>query len=103
MTENKKLKVRWRVQLRFKIEIHLRDKDLINKIQAYFKVSSIIQSRTRDSIRFQVSKPKDLRVVIYHFNVRRFGYSERASWASLIRSQAETLATQNGVGSVYTY
>ena len=58
ITEDKKLKVGWRVLLIFEIKLHSRDADLIKHIKVYFNVrGSIRENQERKSMRIQVSSP----------------------------------------------
>ena len=68
ITEDKKLKVGWRVRLIFEIKLHSRDADLIKQIKVYFNVrGSIRENKELKSIIIQVSSPEDLAQIKNHF------------------------------------
>ena len=66
ITENKKLKLGFQVQLFFVIGLHHRDKALLEKILIYFAVGNITKEKS-GIIKYKVSSVKDLRVIIVTF------------------------------------
>lgn len=53
----------------FKIELHYRDLPLLERIQAFFDVGNITESKTRDSVAFAVTSVKEINeVIIPHFD-----------------------------------
>ena len=67
ITENKKLKLGFQVQLFFVIGLHHRDKALLEKILIYFAVGNITKEKS-GILKYKVSSVKDLRVIIDHFD-----------------------------------
>ena len=65
--KNKKLKLEWRVELVFEINLNEKDIALLEQIQNYFKVGSINKTHGPHSNQFQVRSFKDLNVIINHF------------------------------------
>lgn len=55
------------VQLMFKINLHKKDQALLKQIQSFFCVGGI-HFKTSQSLQFQVSSIKDLKVIIDHFD-----------------------------------
>jgi hypothetical protein len=63
--KNKEIKIGWRVQAIFQIELHIRDLALLLELQQLFGgCGSIVQSKTRNTARFSVSNIKDLTTFI---------------------------------------
>ena len=58
-------KLGWGVRASFKINIHLRDRDLLEQIKNFFGVGNIYISGTQAS--YEVNSLKDLDVIIAHF------------------------------------
>jgi hypothetical protein len=69
-SENKKLKLGWRVQPNFRIELHTKDLDLLKSIQLFFKdIGEFGVNSTRESVFFQVRNLDDLvNIIIPHFD-----------------------------------
>lgn len=68
IVKNVEQKVKWRVQPRFIIGLHNRDKDLICKIKFFFNNVGIIWE-DKNFIHFCVTKISDiLNVIVPHFN-----------------------------------
>ncbi len=67
--KNKEIKIGWRVQSIFQIELHIRDLALLLELQQFFGgCGSIIKSKNRNTVRFSVSDIKDLTTfIIPHF------------------------------------
>ena len=53
--------------MRFQIELHQRDKALLEQIKNFFSVGNISPQGSRQSLLFQVCSVKYLAVVISHF------------------------------------
>ena len=84
VTQNKDFKLGWRVQLLF--EIHLNEKDLalLIQIKNYFGVGSISYNKKGKSYVFKVSSPKDLKIIIAHFNKFKLITKKRADFNLII-------------------
>lgn len=67
LVRKNKLKVRWEVKATFQIELHQKDKALLEQMKSYFGVGSISEYGSRQSNRFRVQSVKDLQVIIDHF------------------------------------
>ena len=67
ITENKKLKEGWRVRLFFQINLHEKDKSLLELIQNYLIVGSITKG-SKQGISFVVVSIKKLQAIINHFD-----------------------------------
>nr|YP_010130207.1 LAGLIDADG endonuclease [Clavaria fumosa]QPZ51109.1 LAGLIDADG endonuclease [Clavaria fumosa] len=67
--KNKEIKIGWRVQSIFQIELHIQDLSLLLQLQQFFGgCGSIIKSKNRNTVRFSVSDIKDLTtIIIPHF------------------------------------
>lgn len=61
------LKLGYSVSLMFKILLHPRDKELLEKIQIFFKVGNIY-TRKEGHVEYVVSSLKDIEVIINHFD-----------------------------------
>ena len=67
--KNDKLKLGWKVQLVFQMELHSCDEEILICIQAYFRgIGLIYHNRKRASVRFELSSLKDLEILIKHFD-----------------------------------
>lgn len=66
INSNKELKNKWGAKASFKITLHLKDKALLEQIQAYFGVGNIYVSGS--TVLYEVSSLKDLEIIINHFN-----------------------------------
>ena len=65
--KNEKRTLGMSVQLMFKINLHKKDQALLKQIQSFFCVGGI-HFKTSQSLQFQVSSIKDLKVIIDHFD-----------------------------------
>ena len=65
--QNKKLKFGFQVQPCFLINLHSKDKALLETIQSYFSVGKLDKNDS-ESIQFRVSSIKELEVIINHFD-----------------------------------
>ena len=65
--KNEKRTLGMSVQLMFKINLHKKDQTLLKQIQSFFCVGGI-HFKTSQSLQFQVSSIKDLKVIIDHFD-----------------------------------
>lgn len=63
----KALKTGWRVQAVFQIGLHQKDQILLESIKLFLGVGNIT-NKGKDAIQFAVSAPKDLKVIIDHFD-----------------------------------
>ena len=66
LIENKKLKFSWRIQHRFTIVLHLKDKPISQEIQSYLGVGKIYKHGPK-YLKFRVHSFKELDIVINHF------------------------------------
>jgi hypothetical protein len=64
--ENKERKIGWRIFHSFQITLHIRDKALLELIQSYFGVGSIIAQRS-ETVQYRVQSVKDLKIILKHF------------------------------------
>ena len=64
ITENKKLKLGWEVQLCFQLAVHERDKYILILIKNYF--GGLIYRQSSQPIQLKVQSVKDFRVIINH-------------------------------------
>jgi len=64
--KNQKCKLGWSLGLLFEISLNQKDKALLEQIQFYFGVGSIVKLGSRAFI-FRVESVKDLKVIINHF------------------------------------
>lgn len=58
----------WIVNLQFGINLHKKDRYLLELIKAFFTDIGSISSHGKDAVQFRVSAIKDLQVVVDHFN-----------------------------------
>ena len=65
ITKSTKVKTKWEVQPSFKIELHIKDLELLRLIQNFFKVGNI--KIFKDIASYYVNSLKDLGVIINHF------------------------------------
>ena len=79
VTKNDEYICGWRVQLFFKILLHIKDKPLLEKIQKFFGVGSIIVCKD-NSIEYIVSSFEGLKVVIEHFKKYRLITKKKADF-----------------------
>jgi len=66
--KNSKLKSGWEVILSFSINLHIKDKSLLERIRLYFGKGQINEAKGKNSCILQIRSIKDLIVVIDHFN-----------------------------------
>lgn len=64
---NKESKTGWTIRLFFQINLHEKDKVLLEQIKLYFKVGNISKFGTQ-SIQYRVQAINDLQVIINHFD-----------------------------------
>lgn len=62
-----KLKVGWEIKIRFQINLHQKDKVLLQQIQSYFGVGSLYKYGSQ-LLQLCVFSVKDLAVIIDHFD-----------------------------------
>ena len=67
IVKNKAMKHGYRVQVIFSIELHLKDKALLEQIYSYFGVGEVVQTGS-ELIRYHVRSIKELKVLINHFD-----------------------------------
>jgi LAGLIDADG endonuclease len=66
--KTKKRKVGWCVNPIFSLELHIRDLYVLEKIQSYFKIGSIIKRKTRKTVVYAVQSVNALNnIIIPHF------------------------------------
>lgn len=65
--KNSKLKLGWELSASFEIGLDAKDKVLLEEIQAYFGVGKIYKGE-KNVYRYKVRTPKELRVIIDHFD-----------------------------------
>lgn len=65
--KNTALKIGWYAFLDFKITLHKKDKDLLDKIKIYFGVGKI-SKHGEQTINFGIRSIKDLQLIINHFD-----------------------------------
>ena len=68
LIENKKLKFGWRIEHRFTIVLHVKDKALLLDIQSYFGVGQIYKHGS-ESWQFRVHSSKELDTIINYFKM----------------------------------
>ena len=66
VSKKSKLKSGWELSASFQIGVNTKDKLLLDKIQAYFGVGNVYKAE-RNVYRYIVTRPKELRVIIDHF------------------------------------
>ena len=67
--KNDKLKLGWKVQLIFQMELHSCDEEILICIQVYFSgIGLIYPNKKRTSVRFELSSLKDLEILIKHLD-----------------------------------
>ena len=67
IVKNDKMKIGWRVQPCFTLNLHKKDEIILEKIQKFFRVGSISKLGLH-LIQFRVFTVKDLKVILDHFN-----------------------------------
>ena len=67
ISRNKLCKTGWSIQLFFQIALHIKDAELLERIQTYFGVGKI-HKHGPQSIIFRISSIKDLQVLFNHFD-----------------------------------
>nr|QCW06898.1 hypothetical protein [Drechslerella brochopaga] len=77
--KNNNLKIGWNVALRFKISLHVKDKTLLEHIKNYLGVGRLYKHGPQ-SIEFCVLNPKDLSIVISHFDNYPLHSKKRADY-----------------------
>lgn len=69
ITKNKNIKIGWGISPIFSIEIHKKDMLILKRIQAFFGVGSIYESKSRSTVSYKVQSRKNLlEVIIPHFS-----------------------------------
>ena len=66
--KNNRIKLGWRVESRFQIGLHVKDKDILQEIQSYFGVGSINWTHGPNTIQLRVQSFQDIESVINHFD-----------------------------------
>ena len=66
ITENKELNLGWRVQSRFQISLHTKDRPVLEEIKNFLGAGEICRLGP-NSLQFRIIDPKDLARVYYHF------------------------------------
>ena len=74
-------KTGWRVKLFYQINLHIRDKALLEQIQKFFNVGKIYNSPTAS--RYHVSSVTDLQIIIQHFDKYSLLSQKRADFELL--------------------
>lgn len=67
ITKSTKVKTKWEVQPSFKIELHIKDLELLRLIQNFLKVGNI--KIFKDKATYYVNSLKDLEIIINHFEL----------------------------------
>ena len=67
IVSNNKMKAGWHVRQSFEIELHQKDKTLLEQIKTYLGVGKIFHKPERGMIQFTVNTQKDLLEIINHF------------------------------------
>lgn len=65
--KNSKYKSGWRVETIFQINVHKKDKALLEKLQSYFGVGNIYDKKA-EYVQYSVNSIKDLKVILNHFD-----------------------------------
>lgn len=65
VTRSQKMKSGWRVQIEFKIGLHKKDKNLLERINTYFGVGKIYKQEP-DAVQYIVQTAKELVVILNH-------------------------------------
>ena len=68
VVEDKKLKTGWRVYLCFSIEVHIKDRTLLEKLKIFLEAGKIYCSHSRETIRWDIKSMKELEIIINHFD-----------------------------------
>ena len=66
ITENKELNLGWRVQSRFQISLHTKDRSVLEEIKNFLGAGEICRLGP-NSLQFRIIDQKDLATVYYHF------------------------------------
>jgi len=74
-------KTGWRVKLFYQINLHIKDKALLEQIQKFFNAGNMYNSPT--AIRYYVSSVKDLQIIIQHFDKYALLSQKRADFELL--------------------
>jgi hypothetical protein len=67
IVKNKTSRFGYSLNLAFQIESHYRDLDLLQIIQDYFQIGSIIKVSNRNIYQYRVRNKKELQIIISHF------------------------------------
>jgi hypothetical protein len=67
IVKSSRLKLGWTVFLQFGFNLHIKDKQLLERIQSYFAVGNISPGKT--NCQFRVTSIKDLEIIIHHFDI----------------------------------
>ena len=67
VSKKSKLKSGWELSASFQININTKDKLLLDRIQAYFGVGNVYKAAEINAYHYIVTRPKELRVIIDHF------------------------------------
>jgi hypothetical protein len=95
---NNKLKTGWRVQPVFSICLHEKDKIILERIQEYFKVGNI--HKHGETVRYNVSSPEDLAVIILNFDKYKLLTQKRADY-ELWKQVVELMNSKEHLTPVY--
>ena len=69
VSQSSDLRVGWLVALCFSMQLHKRDRGLLERMRAYFGVGLISERVSqKDKVDYRVRSPKELAVVVDHFN-----------------------------------
>jgi hypothetical protein len=95
ITENKNYSTGWKVQARFKIELHQKDIAVLELLKNFFKGTGSITKAREDSLQFRVNSIKDLNIIIDHFVRSKisFDYSKE-SWPAPRSGAVQHAATR---------
>jgi LAGLIDADG endonuclease len=67
IVKNKTSRFGYSLNLAFQIESHVRDFDLLQSIQEYFQIGSIVKINNREICQYRVRNKKELQIIICHF------------------------------------
>ena len=67
ISENPKYKTGWKIEVRFKIGLHKKDRVILELIQSYFGLGTI-SKQGKNGVGYRVTRTRDLIKIIDHFN-----------------------------------
>jgi len=79
ISENPKYKAGWKIEARFQIGLHIKDRVILELIQSYFGLGTI-SKQGKDSVGYRVTRTKDLIKIIDHFNKYPFVTQKQADF-----------------------